>query len=68
MKNWGSVGAAVGPRVQLPTLAVTVQLDAFTKVKAAIEAVMQEVEKLAALREKLAGKIDAAKQVSPIQK
>merc|ERR1719386_253333 len=39
-----SVGAAAGPRVQLSTLAVTVQLDAFTKVKEAMDKMVAELK------------------------
>jgi len=39
-----SVGSAAGPRAQLSTLAVTVQLDAFTKVKEALDKMVAELK------------------------
>jgi len=43
-KSGVSVGAAAGPRVQLSTLAVTVQLDAFTKVKEAMDKMVAQLK------------------------
>jgi len=40
-----SVGAAAGPRAQLSTLAMTVQLDSFTKVKAMMDEMVAQLKK-----------------------
>jgi len=50
-----TVGAAAGPRAQLATLAMAVQLDSFTKVKKMMDTMMEELKKQQAEEVKFKG-------------